>query len=194
MIPPLLSYAPFLFYFLCSLRFPFFKFLLPRRAFKEFLNERIRIDANSELLRWQKQLEDDRFTRPMTEYHQEPVYKAVFMSPGMERLREPMQSLRDEFQFCIQDMNAQHIINGDLINKAFHKGTAVLRLCSYLGIPRENTIAFGDSMNDLEMIRTAAVGVCMEGGSPDLKRFADEICPPFQEDGICRAFQKLGLI
>ena len=38
MIPPLLSYAPFLFCFLCPLRFPFFKFFLPLRAFKEFLN------------------------------------------------------------------------------------------------------------------------------------------------------------
>ena len=38
MIPPLLSHAPFLFYFLCSLCFPFFKFFLSLRAFKEFLN------------------------------------------------------------------------------------------------------------------------------------------------------------
>ena len=40
MMPPLLSYAPFLFCFcfLCSLSFPFFKFFLPLRAFKEFLN------------------------------------------------------------------------------------------------------------------------------------------------------------
>lgn len=38
MIPPFLSYAPFLFRFLCPLRFPFFKFFLPLRAFKEFLN------------------------------------------------------------------------------------------------------------------------------------------------------------
>ena len=38
MIPPLLSYAPFLFCFLCPLRFPFFKFFLPLRAFEEFLN------------------------------------------------------------------------------------------------------------------------------------------------------------
>lgn len=38
MMPPLLSYAPFLFYFLCSLSFPFFKFFLPLRVFKEFLN------------------------------------------------------------------------------------------------------------------------------------------------------------
>ena len=38
MIPPLLSYAPFLICFLSSLHFPFFKFFLPLWAFKEFLN------------------------------------------------------------------------------------------------------------------------------------------------------------
>ena len=36
MIPPFLSYAPFIFCFLCPLHFPFFKFFLPLRAFKEF--------------------------------------------------------------------------------------------------------------------------------------------------------------
>ena len=40
MIPPLLSYAPFLFCFFCPLRFPFFKFFFTLRAFKKFLGFR----------------------------------------------------------------------------------------------------------------------------------------------------------
>ena len=124
-------------------------------SFKEFLKNCIRSDANSELLRWQKHIESDQFTRPMTEYHLEPIYKAVFMSPGMDRLQNPIQCLQDEFHFCIQDENAHSIINGDLINKAFDKGTAVQRLCGHLDIAQKDTIAFGDSMNDLEMLQTA---------------------------------------
>ena len=38
MIPPLLSYALFLFCFFCPLRFPLLKFFLSFRAFKEFLD------------------------------------------------------------------------------------------------------------------------------------------------------------
>lgn len=163
-------------------------------SFKEFLKNCIRSDATSELLRWQKHIESDQFTRPMTEYHLEPIYKAVFMSPGMDRLQNPIQCLQDEFHFCIQDENAHSIINGDLINKAFDKGTAVQRLCGHLDIAQKDTIAFGDSMNDLEMLQTAALGICMENGSMELKRLADEICSPFNEDGLYKSFEKLNLI
>lgn len=163
-------------------------------SFKEFLKNCIRSDANSELLRWQKHIESDQFTRPMTEYHLEPIYKAVFMSPGMDRLQNPIQCLQDEFHFCIQDENAHSIINGDLINKAFDKGTAVQRLCGHLDIAQKDTIAFGDSMNDLEMLQTAALGICMENGSMELIRLADEICSPFNEDGLYKSFEKLKLI
>ena len=165
-----------------------------QKEFKEFLKNCIRSDANSELLRWQKHIESDQFTRPMTEYHLEPIYKAVFMSPGMDRLQNPIQCLQDEFHFCIQDENAHSIINGDLINKAFDKGTAVQRLCGHLDIALKDTIAFGDSMNDLEMLQTAALGICMENGSMELKRLADEICSPFNEDGLYKSFKKLKLI
>ena len=49
-------------------------------------------------------------------------------------------------------------------------------------------------MNDLEMIRTAAFGVCMENGSQALKNIADFVCPPVSEDGLYKGFVTLGLI
>lgn len=163
-------------------------------SFKEFLNKSILSDTNSELMRWKEHIENDQFTRPMAEYAEEPVYKAVFMSPGMKRLQKPIAYLQDEFHFCIQNPNAHRIINGDLINRKFDKGTAVRRLCQHLQISLDNTIAFGDSMNDLEMLETAALGICMENGSPELKIRADKICPSLHKDGLYQAFEKLSLI
>lgn len=55
-------------------------------SFKIFLKKSIQNHANSELLRWQRQMESDRDTLPMARYQGEPIYKAVFMSPGMEHL------------------------------------------------------------------------------------------------------------
>lgn len=162
--------------------------------FRDFLRDSVSRGANSELLRWQKQLENDHDTRPMTEYRDEPVYKMVFASRGMDRLRAPMQMLQDEFYFCIQDTGARQIINGDLIHRAFDKGTAVHRLCAYLGIDPADTIAFGDSMNDKEMLQAAALGVCMGNGSPALQQLAQMVCPPLAEDGLHKAFEMLGLI
>ncbi len=163
-------------------------------GFKEFLAENTDSKANSELLRWRVQIESELNIRPMAEYDGEPIYGLVFMSRGEERLKEPMQELQDDFKFCIQDTDACGITNGELINKAFHKGLAVERLCQYLNVPQADTIAFGDSMNDLEMLQVTAVSVCMENGSPGLKEIADMVCPPVEKDGLYQGFQMLGLL
>lgn len=55
------------------------------------------------------------------------------------------------------------------MNRKFHKGKGVERVCEYLQIPVEDTVAFGDSMNDLEMMETAGLSICMANGSEPLK-------------------------
>lgn len=163
-------------------------------GFKEFLAENAGSRANSELLRWRIQIEGELGIRPMSEYDGEPIYGMAFMSRGAERLKKPMEVLQDEFDFCIQDEDACGIVNGELASKAFNKGKAVERLCAFLDIPRADTIAVGDSMNDLEMLQAVEIGVCMENGSPSLKKIAHMVCPSVTEDGLYGAFEKLQLI
>ncbi len=163
-------------------------------GFKEFLAENIQSKANSELLRWRIQIENELGIRPMSEYDGEPVYGMAFMSRGAERLKKPMQMLQEEFDFCIQDEDACGIVNGELSGKDFDKGKAVERLCEFLGISTEDTIAVGDSMNDLEMLQSAGTGVCMADGSPALLKIADMVCPSVTEDGLYNAFEKLNLL
>ena len=68
------------------------------------------------------------------------------------------------------------------------------RVCEALSLSTKDSIAFGDSMNDVEMIEAVGLGVCMENGYAELKKLADDVCPSVSDDGICRAFQKYGLI
>ena len=63
-----------------------------------------------------------------------------------------------------------------------------------VGAPMKNSIAVGDSGNDLEMIKAAGVGVCMGNGSDDVKAAADLVTTDVNDDGIYNAFVKLGLI
>ncbi len=163
-------------------------------GFKDFLQEHAKNSGNSELLRWREQLESNLGIQPMANYQGEPIYKIIFMTDNKEKLQKPMEALQDSFDFCVQDVDPYGFINGELINKKFNKGLAVKRLCTYLNIPLENTIAFGDSMNDLEMIQTAGLGICMGNGSETLKKLADEICPSVTENGLYQAFQKHGLL
>lgn len=157
-------------------------------SFKAFLRSRVAAGANSELLRWREQLESSLNIRPMKEYDGEPIYKVVFACPSRENLKVPQEELSGEFHFCIQDPDPFGLINGELISRQFNKGTAVRRMAEAAGIPMADTIAFGDSMNDLEMLEAAALGICMNNGSETLKQHADEVCPAVDDNGLYKAF------
>lgn len=163
-------------------------------GFKEFLRKNADSSGNSEFLRWREQLEKSLNIRPMEEYQNQAVYKVVLMVDEEEKLDEPMAVLSEDFHFIIQEKNSQGYINCEFISKQFDKGQAVVRVCEYFGISIENSYAFGDSMNDLEMMEMAGTSICMENGSEALKAMADDICPSVTEDGLYHAFEKYGLL
>lgn len=163
-------------------------------GFKVFLEEHAGENGNSELLRWRRQIEQELNIRSMREYDGQPVYKVVLMSPDLDRIKRAEEKLKKDFVFCIQDTDGQGIVNGEVINRQFDKGRAVIRVCEYLHIPLEDSIAFGDSMNDREMMEAAGYAICMENGSDTLKKLADEVCPRVEQDGLYRAFLKMGFV
>lgn len=71
------------------------------------------------------------------------------------------------------------------------KGIAVLWLAKHLGIPEEQTMAFGDAMNDENMIRLCGFGVAMKNGNEELKAMADFITyKTNDEDGVADFIEK----
>lgn len=65
--------------------------------------------------------------------------------------------------------------NFEIFHKDAGKGNALLRLAEHLQIPKEQTIGVGDSLNDLDNIRKAGLGLAMENASEVLKTAADKI-------------------
>ena len=163
-------------------------------GFKEFLRANAAEGSNSELLRWREQIEKALNILPMNEYRGQPIYKIVIMSQSKEQLIQPRKVLASEFKFCIRDKSDHGFINGEVVNRQFDKGKAVERVCSYLHIPVSSSVAIGDSMNDKEMLEAAGISICMQNGSENLKKLADDICPSVWENGIYNAFLKHHLI
>ena len=157
----------------------------------DFLNESS--GGNSELVRWRKALESDLGIRPMAEYDGRPIYKVVFMCKDVSQLAPAIEALEKDFFFLVQDMAAANCLNGELVNRKFDKGLGVRRVCEALGCDIADTVGFGDSMNDLEMIETVGTSVCMANGSPNLQKKSDIVCPAVEEDGLAKAFRDLGL-
>lgn len=68
--------------------------------------------------------------------------------------------------------------------KGVTKGTGAEALASYLRVPKERTVAFGDGGNDMPLIGHVGHFVAMGNATPVLKELADEECPTIEEDGV----------
>lgn len=82
----------------------------------------------------------------------------------------------------------------EMVPKGFDKGTGIARVCELLGIDISDTFAFGDSANDMAMLRAAGTGIAMGNGSEEAKAAADYVTTPMEEDGIWNACRHFGLI
>ena len=151
-------------------------------------------ESNSELTRWRKALAAQLNIRPMREYDGRPIYKIVFMYRDDRQLEPVRAALEKYYNFVVQDIIVDGCRNGELINRKFDKGRGVRMIAEEFGIDLEDTVGFGDSMNDLEMIRTVGYSVCMANGSPSLQAISSMVCPAVEEDGMYKAFEQLGLL
>lgn len=61
----------------------------------------------------------------------------------------------------------------EILNPAVDKGRAMLEIADYLEVPHSELVAVGDSVNDMEMLRDAAVGVAVANARPEVKAVAD---------------------
>ncbi len=67
-------------------------------------------------------------------------------------------------------------------------------VCEKLGIAIEDTYAFGDSNNDIDMLRFVGHGVCMGGGMPSAQAVSEYITDTLSNDGLAKGLAHYGLI
>ena len=82
----------------------------------------------------------------------------------------------------------------DVIAKGVDKGVGIDQFCNYFGFSLDETMAFGDGGNDIEMLRHAGTGVAMGNAKDDVKQAADYITDSVDNDGVLKALQHFGLI
>lgn len=83
---------------------------------------------------------------------------------------------------------------GEIFVAAVDKSLGIRDVIAHLGVSREDTIACGDGLNDLEMIEYAGIGVAIDDGHPDVIAAADRTAPSPRNEGLVTAFVELGLI
>lgn len=125
-----------------------------------------------------------------------PVYKILTLVESAAQAQELRQRLGPEVKIVLFDKVITDIpwIPGEISDANVNKGTALHRVCDYLNVTSSDAIAFGDSMNDAEILRAAGVGVAMGNAEEAVKKFADQVCERWDEDGIAKTLNRMGLI
>ena len=79
----------------------------------------------------------------------------------------------------------------DIVAAGNSKAAGMEALCSHFGIRQEETLAFGDGANDLEMLRWAGIGVAMGNAEQIVKDAADLVTTTVDDEGIEHAVNQI---
>jgi hydroxymethylpyrimidine pyrophosphatase-like HAD family hydrolase len=74
----------------------------------------------------------------------------------------------------------------DIANANVHKGTTVEHMQRLLNVTPEETMAFGDGYNDLELIIRASYSFAVRNSVPELKNAANFITRSNEEDAVMK--------
>ena len=82
----------------------------------------------------------------------------------------------------------------ELLPLGIDKGPSLVQLCHRQGITPSEMMTFGDSNNDMEMLRLAGIGVAMGNSDDDIKAVADYVTLDNNSDGVAHALHHFGLV
>ena len=79
----------------------------------------------------------------------------------------------------------------DVTNSNVSKGNAVKKLCEYLSIPLDKTMAIGNSVNDIEMFKVCKYKIAVANADDEIKNIATELTLSNDEEGVKAILDKL---
>ncbi len=79
----------------------------------------------------------------------------------------------------------------DIVAAGNSKAVGMEAICRHFGIKQEETLAFGDGGNDVEMLQWAGIGVAMGNAADDVKAVADKVTADVDHEGIEEAVKEL---
>ncbi len=124
----------------------------------------------------------------LTEIPPEKVLKiSAYHAQGDRGLQELLHShWKDELQ-----LGASGLTWVDCCPKEAGKGEALAYLQNYLGIKKEETLYFGDNMNDLPAFKRAGITGSVENAREEVRAAADIIAGRFEESGVLRELERM---
>ena len=132
----------------------------------------------------------------LKELNKVEVSQFVIVSKNYEKISECRKKIKDlgldvaHFSQSFEDTLTLKRRSVDGINKGISKGSGVLELLKILNIKKEESLCFGDYLNDLEMFKACGYKVAMENSCAKLKEEADFVTLSNNKHGVAYFLNK----
>lgn len=120
-------------------------------------------------------------------YEQTDIYQALLFCTESEE--KPFTSQYDQFRFI-----RWHQYSTDVLPNGGSKAEGIKMLMNRVGFSLDEVYAFGDGLNDIEMLRAVGHGVAMGNASQLVRKQADYVTKDVSDNGIYYGLKHLKLI
>lgn len=159
---------------------------------KKIEEKRTHINVVQNILKYIEESGKDKFLKitvcDESQFIFNSIMKRLKLIDGIDVLETEYMS-RKKIKSGTEDINIQYFYT-EVTNQNVNKWSAIEFLIDKLNINREEVVAIGDNMNDIEMIQNAGLGIVMGNSNPKMKEIADEIVSDNNSEGVLEAFNK----
>ena len=114
------------------------------------------------------------------------VYKMEMLCTNKEAIDYCLSLQNEEFE-------CNHNISGNIFeiySKKETKASGIMKALAYLNVSIENSYAFGDGKNDVEMLEAVGCGIAMGNASDEVKMHAKKVTCEVGNDGVTVGIEK----
>ncbi|MEG0367231.1 MAG: HAD family hydrolase [Coprobacillus sp.] len=164
----------------------------------EFFDQRHQLDCenNLELARFFEIRRANENRKPITDFDilTTGVAKVCFIAPNKDDFKNCEPFLKEFFNVVLFSKEEDDFVNGEIILKHCTKADGIRKVIDYYQASMEDTVGFGDSMNDYQMIEEVNIGVVYQDAPEALKKLGQYFFIDPDEDGIYKVMKELSLI
>lgn len=113
------------------------------------------------------------------------IYKVLMVDSRLDVLEGFKKQVQD-----FVSVTSSHISSLDIMDKSVNKGNAINALMQTYKWNQDNLMAFGDSLNDIDMFEHVKYSIAMGNGMDVIKEKAWDITTSNDENGITLAIKK----
>lgn len=135
------------------------------------------------------------------------IFSLKFPYPEVDELYYENHPVYQTLIFCTEEEQSKyeeafphlkfvrwHPVSCDVLPGGGSKAKGMQIMLDRLGLTMKDAVAFGDGLNDVEMLDAAGISVAMGNALPEVKKHADHIAEHVNADGLAKVMKQLELI